>query len=175
MTTITTQNERLNKIANVLNKAKSDRADIINDVITVVINEAKDYKEMFSTKRLAQKWIVENMLEDAKANDVNNYIKRALYVAKAILVDGYIIKKEWLTIAQAEKLVRCDKAQVKKAMKYNDEETYCEECKSIIKTREIEKAFETLSDMNALSLFEDIKAKGGDDTRKLLNAMLKAL
>lgn len=175
MTNLLNQNETLNKIANVLTKAKDDRATIINDVISLVIAEAKDHKELFATKKLAQKWIVENMLNDAKANEVNAYIKRALYVAKAILIDGYKIKKEWLSIAQAEKAVRCDKGAINSFMVHTTEESYIESVKGEIKDRETQKALEYLSDTNAMSLFEDIKAKGGDDARKLLNNMLKAL
>lgn len=175
MTTLTTQNETLNKIANVLAKAKDDRASIINDVIAIVIAESKDFKSQFKTKRLAQKWIVENMLENAKSNEVNNYIKRALYVAKAVLVEGYIIRKEWLTIAQAEKLVRCDKNAVNKAMSYDDEEVYTDETKDIIKNREIDMAIATLKKADAIPVFNALKTQFGDDTRKVLNAMLKAL
>jgi hypothetical protein len=175
MTTLINKNETLNKIADVLIQAKNDRATIINEVIAVVIEESKNFKDGFATKKLAQKWIIENMLDGAKANEVNNYTKRALYVAKALLVDGYKIKKEWLSIAQAEKAVRCDKGAVNSFMTFDNEEDYVDNIKGEIDAREYTMAVKTLNKHDAMELFNDIKKVHGEDTRKILNAMLKAL
>lgn len=175
MTTLINKNETLNKITAVLTKAKDDRASIVNEVIALIIEEGKNHVEYFETKRKAQKYVIEYMLEGMNNDEVNGYTKRALYVAKAVLIDGMTIKKEFLSLAQAEKLVRCEKALVNKLMKIETEEEYIEEAKIIIKAREELRALDVLADNGAMNMFSDLKMSFGDDTRKILNAMLKAL
>lgn len=175
MTNLINKNETLNKITNVLAKAKDDRASIVNEVITLIIEEGKNQAEYFTTKKQAQKYIIEYMLEDINKDEVNGYTKRALYVAKAILIDGVKIKKEFLSLAQAEKLVRCDKALVNRAMSIESEEDYIYEAKTIIKAREEFRARDFLSEQNAMEIFDTLKTTFGDDTKKVLNAMIKTL
>ena len=96
-------------------------------------------------------------------------------MAKAILVDGYIIKKESLTLAQAENAVKCNKAQVNKAMKTENEDDYIATIKALIKMREIENAMKTITTLGGEDLRETIIKTFGEDAKKLLNAMIKTL
>jgi len=175
MTQLINKNETLNKIGAVLVKAKDDRATIINEVIDVIIAEAKNHTEHFTTKRKAQKFVIEYMLEGMNRDDVNTYTKRALYVAKAILVDGYTIKKESLTLAQAENAVKCEKSRVNKAMKTTDEDDYIATIKALIKLREIDSAMKTIATLGGTDMLDAIKSTFGDDAKKLVNAMQKVL
>lgn len=179
MKTLAELNIVLNKMT--ANKALVDstRSNIVNDIIKLIINEAKGHT--FTNKRVAQKWIIEELLSDDNKN-LDNYSKRALKVSKAILVDGYKIKKEALTIAQAEQLIKCPKAVVNKLMALNHEEVdengeseYTINCKEVIKEDNQSKAIEALNQMDKLHILRNLKEDLGEDVRKVLNLMLKAL
>lgn len=171
MKTLAELNITLNKMTS--NKALIDttRANIVNDIIVLVIDEAKGHS--FTNKRVAQKWIIEELLSDDNKN-LDNYAKRALKIARAILVDGYKIKKEALTIAQAEALIKCDKAVVNSLMVKEDEE-YTEEAKIVIAESEEVKALKALKELKAVATMEQLLKTFGTDTKKVLNLMIRAI
>ena len=179
MKTLHELNITLNKMTTNKSLVDTTRATIVNEIIALIINEAKGHS--FTNKRVAQKWIIEELLSDDNKN-LDNYTKRALKVSKAILVDGYKIKKEALTIAQAENLVKCDKTMVNKLMKLdsenvdeNGETEYSLACKKEIKNYTLVNARQALADLKASEQLKALKQTFGEDTRKVLNLMIKAL
>ena len=150
----------------------STRATIVNEIITLIIEESKGHE--FTNKRVAQKWIIEELLSDDNKN-LDTYTKRAIKLAKAILVEGYKVKKELLTLAQAENVCKEEKATVNGLMNY-DEEEYVEEVKEVIANYVKTQAIAKLAlEGDALEELKNLIQAHGEDTRKVLNNMLKAL
>ena len=118
LTNLTNLNITLNKMSANKRLVDTTRATVVNEIIALIISEAKEHS--FKNKRVAQKWIIVELLSDDNKN-LDNYTKRALKVAKALLVDGYKIKKEALTTAQAENLIKSSKAIVNNLMKLDSE------------------------------------------------------
>ena len=179
MKTLTELNVTLNKMSTNKRLVDTTRATIVNEIIALIIEEAKGHE--FTNKRVAQKWIIEELLSDDNKN-LDNYTKRALKVSKAILVDGYKIKKEALTIAQAENLIKSDKVEVNALMKYDSEivddkgETeYSAVCKMLINNRITNQAIAGLEEADATEAFKALENEFGANTRKILNLMIKAL
>ena len=164
-------NINLNKMSTNKQLVDSTRATIVNEIITLIIEESKGHE--FANKRVAQKWIIEELLSDDNKN-LDTYTKRAIKLAKAILVEGYKVKKELLTLAQAENVCKEEKATVNGLMELDGDE-YIEDVKECISLYTRNKAVNELHNLDALVNLEELKQKFGDDTRKVLNNMLKAL
>jgi len=131
---INTNNETLANMSDNINKAKVIRANTVQSIIRDTLDYANDHKDVFSTKKNAISVFIKQYLN----SDVDNYTKRALKVAKFILVDGYKVKRELLTIAQMEQLLTFNKNTINKLMSLDDE-SYITECKELIKSAKVEK------------------------------------
>lgn len=146
---ITTANETLVKMTNNQKLVKATRIEALNVVISECISFAKENSTVFTDgKKGAVKAFINNTLKD-KAVDA--YTKRAIKVAKFIVVDGYKIKKELLSLAQIEQLICFNKAQVNGLMKLEGDE-YIAEVKELINTAKIEKTTKIFSAKKAKSL-----------------------
>jgi hypothetical protein len=158
---------------------KSNRATAVNDIIKLVINETKEHS--FKSKKIAQKYVLSELLSDENIA-LDNYTKRAIKVSYAILIDGYKIKKESLTLSQAENLVKCNKDEVNNLMELSSEvdgETgesdYSIGAKALIKEFSKAKAIKELETLKALEMLETLKTLFGMDTKKVLNKMVETL
>ena len=138
---INTNNETLANMSDNINKAKVIRANTVQSIIRDTLDYANDHKEVFSTKKNAISTFIKNNLQ---GGEVDNYTKRALKVAKFILVDGFKIKRELLTIAQMEQLLTFNKNTVNQLMSLEDE-LYIIEVKELIKSAKIEKTTKVFS------------------------------
>ena len=108
----------------------------VRDIVNGAINEGKEGRNEFTSKKNAIAKYIENEL--GKSAKVDNFTKRALKIAKLILVDGYKIKLELLTLAQMEQLTAFSKNNVKALMTLDDE-IYVDAVKELIKTAKIAK------------------------------------
>jgi len=123
-----------------IKKAKTIRANTVQSIIRDTLDYASDHKDIFSTKKNAISTFIKQYIN----SDVDNYTKRALKIAKFILVDGYKIKKELLSLAQMEQLLTFNKNTVNKLMTLDDE-IYILEVKELIKSAKIEKTTKVFS------------------------------
>ncbi len=138
---INTNNETLANMSDNINKAKTIRANTVQSIIRDTLDYATDHKEIFSTKKNAISVFIKREL----SADVDNYTKRALKVAKFILVDGYKIKRELLTIAQMEQLLTFNKNVINSLMSVEDDELYIDAVKVLIKSAKVEKTTKVFS------------------------------
>jgi len=146
---ITTANDTLIKMTNNQKLVKATRVEALNIVISECIAFGKENSTVFTDgKKGAVTAFINNTLKD-KA--VDGYTKRAIKVAKFIVVDGYKIKKELLSLAQIEQLICFNKAQVNGLMKFEGDE-YITEAKELINTAKIEKTTKIFSSKKAKSL-----------------------
>lgn len=181
MQNLTELNIKLNKMTANKKLVDSTRATIVNDIIALIIEEAKEGHYTFTNKRMAQKWIIVQLLDDENKN-LDAYTKRAIGVAKKLLVDGYQIKKEALTLAQAENLLKADKKHVNGLMKHDAEDAdedgeteYSREAKALIKATQTTEALKAIEKAGLSDALKALKKAHGTDTKKVLNMMIKAL
>ena len=137
---INTNNETLSNMSDNIKKAQTIRANTVQSIIRDTLDYASDHKDIFSTKKNAISTFIKQYIN----SDVDNYTKRALKIAKFILVDGYKIKKELLSLAQMEQLLTFNKNTVNKLMTLDDE-IYILEVKELIKSAKIEKTTKVFS------------------------------
>jgi len=148
-TEIKKANETLVKMTNNQALVKATRIDALNVVITECIKFGKENSTVFTDgKKGAVQSFINNTLKDGA---VDNYTKRAIKVAKFIVIDGYKVKRELLTLAQIEQLICFNKAQVNGLMTYEGDE-YILEAKELIDTAKITKTTKVFSPKKAKSL-----------------------
>lgn len=145
--TITKANEDLTKARANAKLVISKRNNAVQTIITQIIEDSKAYKDTLSGKNA-----VAQTIKDLELVDVDAHTKRALNVAKAILVDGKKIKKELLTLSQMEQLLCFNQAQINALMNIDDAE-YLDAVKDLINTAKVEKT---------VKVFSKTKAKGGE-------------
>jgi len=138
--TINTNNETLANMTDNITKAQTIRANTVQSIIRDTLDYANDHKEVFSTKKNAISVFIKQHLN----SNVDTYTKRALKVAKLILIDGYKVKRELLTLAQIENLLTFNKNTVNKLMQF-DGDMYIDEVKELIKSAKIEKTTKVFS------------------------------
>ena len=147
MNSINTNNETLNNMTENIKKAQDIRTNTVQSIIRDTLDYATTHKDVFSTKKNA---IAVYIKQNLASGEVDNYTKRALKVAKLVLVDGYKIKRELLTIAQMEQLLSFNKNIVNSMMTINDDE-YVDAVKELIKSAKIEKTTKVFSAKKASS------------------------
>ena len=147
MNSINTNNETLNNMTENIKKAQDIRTNTVQSIIRDTLDYATTHKDVFSTKKNA---IAVYIKQNLASGEVDNYTKRALKVAKLVLVDGYKIKRELLTIAQMEQLLSFNKNIVNSMMSINDDE-YVDAVKELIKSAKIEKTTKVFSAKKASS------------------------
>jgi len=145
--TINTNNETLANMSSNITKAQDIRKNTVQSIIRDTIEYANDHKDLFSSKKNAIAVFIKTHLNA----DVDAYTKRALKVSKLILVDGYKVKRELLSLAQMEQLLTFNKNSVNQLMAH-DGELYTDEVKALIKTAKIEKSTKVFSAGLAKSL-----------------------
>lgn len=141
--TITTANETLVKARENATKVITKRNSAVQTIVTQIIADSKAYKNTLSSKNA-----VAEAVKDLELTEVDAHTKRALKVAKAILVDGKKIKKELLTLSQMEQLLCFNIAQVNELMDYEDEE-YVDMVKDLIDTAKVERIVRVFSKSKA--------------------------
>ena len=114
-------NQTLVNMTENIAKAKAIRVTSVNDVIKATIEFSRENSEVFSSKKNAISVFLKTVYGD---KNVDTYTKRATKVAKAILVDGYKLRKEFLTLAQMEHLCSFTKATVNGIFEEFDDEEY---------------------------------------------------
>lgn len=138
---INTNNETLTNMTENISKANVIRKNTVQSIIRDTLDYASDHKDVFSTKKNAIATFIKTNLN----GEVDNYTKRALKVAKLILVDGYKVKRELLSLAQIEQLLTFNKNTVSAMMKIEDDDMYIENVKALIKSAKIEKTTKVFS------------------------------
>ena len=146
MKTLIEANKNLNKATAVITTAKLNRATAVNDTMDAIFDIYNDKKELFANRRTAMRLIIQELLN---VKTIDPYTKRAIKVARIVLVEGYKMKKELLSLAQLEALSCFDKTVVNKLMKTEDDEDYVEACKELIKTAYVEATAKTFSKATA--------------------------
>ena len=141
MATFKNMNTTFTKATNTITKIGEARQNTVKDVIKLCIEDAKANKHNFTSKKTAIASYIKETLGDAKAD---NYYKRSLKVAKSILVDGYKLKTELLTLAQMEQLTAFNKNVVNALMSL-DEDEYIEAVKDVIKSAKVTKSTKVFS------------------------------
>ena len=127
-------NDTLTKMTNNMAAAKAIRANTVNVVIDATLDYCKENKETFSTKKNAIADFIKRAMDD-KSADI--YTKRAIKVAKCILVDGHKMKKEELSLAQMEQLCHF-KANIVNALMDLSGDDYLIAVKELIKLAKVE-------------------------------------
>jgi hypothetical protein len=127
-------NETLLKMTNNMAAAKAIRANTVNVVIDATLEYCKENKETFSTKKNAIADFIKRAMDDKSAD---NYTKRAVKVAKYILVDGHKMKKEELSLAQMEQLCHF-KVNIVNALMELSGDDYLIAVKELIKLAKVE-------------------------------------
>jgi len=122
-------NEGLIKASINASLVKRVRASNVNEAINAVIDYYKQDGTIFSSKKNCISVFIKSVLND-KA--VDKYTKRAVTVAKTILVDGYKFRREFLTLSQMEQLSKFDSKRVNELMSEEDEEEYILSVKALI-------------------------------------------
>lgn len=125
----------LNKMALAAEKIRKDKSNNIQLIISEVLSDSKEYKEIFTSSKKGVAHAISLKLQDKK---LDSYTKRALKVASKILVDGYKMKKELLSLAQMEQLICFDISLVNALMSVADE-FYLDEAKDLINKGKITK------------------------------------
>ena len=174
MNTLNTLNNALIALTAQANTIKDGRITLVDDIIKLIITESKAIKSDFENRKMAQKWIMFTLLEDDNTK-LDTYAKRTIKLTYKLLIDGYVINKEFLTLARAEKLCKCSKNEVNKLKSIDDTEEYNELVIQLISDYEIEKAKKAISAMGEdyIELAKLIRAK--KDTQKFLNLLQKAI
>jgi len=136
MKTLLEVNNGLNKARTNSIKVKEVRATSVQDAVEAIFALYHDKKELFSGNR---KMLMKLIIADQLANvNVDDYTKRAIRVANKLLIDGYKVRKELLTLSQIENLMQFDKGLVNVLMNTEDDEIYVTEVIELIKTATVE-------------------------------------
>ncbi len=143
---IKTQNETLAKQTRGVASIAKTRNETVKTMITEVLDYAKTNKEVFTkqTKKSIMTTFINNQ-GFKTSKELDNYTLRALRIAKVILVDGYSVKYEVLTLSEVEKLTKFSKSSVKKLFAISDDTEYVLKVKALIKTARIEKTTKVFS------------------------------
>lgn len=142
-------NQSLVNMTENIAKAKAIRATSVNDVIKATIEFSKENNEIFSSKKNAISVFLKSVYGDKQ---VDMYTKRAVKIAKAILVDGYKLRREFLTLAQMEHLTAFTKATVNGIFEEFDDEEYILAVKDLINDAKIVKQTKVFSVAKAKKL-----------------------
>ena len=149
MTNLIKANETLTKMTANIKLAQDKRYERVQAVINETLSFYKANKEVFSTKKNAVSVFLKTVYAD-KAIDA--YTKRAVKIAKAVLIDGYKIRKEVLSLAQMEQLTKFGIRTVNDLMAIDNDDEYCEAVKALIKCAKVEKVTRVFSASKAKSL-----------------------
>lgn len=148
-TLLLNSNQTLVNMTENIAKAKTIRVTSVNEVINATIEFSRENSEVFSSKKNAISVFLKSVYGD-KVVDV--YTKRAVKVAKAILVDGYKLRREFLTLAQMEHLCAFTKATVNGIFEEFDDEEYILAVKDLINDAKIVKQTKVFSVAKAKKL-----------------------
>jgi hypothetical protein len=175
-TVLNALNDKLLTMTANAQKIKDVRATVINEIIALIISEAKASHISFANKRLAQKWVLTKLLADEKINS-DPFTKRAVTLAKKLLVDGYVIRKELLTLSQAENLCSVQKSTVNSLMdidvKEDEGEEYLSEVKEVITNYKHDRANKLILERGLKTKFDTLKGLGLSKAE--INLMVTAL
>jgi hypothetical protein len=105
------------------------------------VSEIKKLDEKSLVKVIQYKVATAEGIEDFK---LNNDTKRILKISHK-LISGYKVKKELLSIAQIEQLITFNKETVNSIMNIQDDESYLDAVKEIIKTAKINTSTQVFS------------------------------
>ena len=141
MNTFNTTNDTLKSASQTITKINIARITNVRDTIALCIQDANENKHNFTSKKNAIAAYIKSIELD---NNADNYFKRAVKIAKTILVDGYKFKIELLTVAQMEQLSAFNKNIVNALMDFEDD-LYTDAVKSLIKSAKIEKGTKVFS------------------------------
>lgn len=148
-TLLLNSNQTLVNMSENIAKAKAIRVTSVNEVIKATIEFSRENSEIFSSKKNAISVFLKSVYGD-KAVDV--YTKRAVKIAKAILIDGYKLRREFLTLAQMEHLIAFTKATVNGIFEEFDDEEYILAVKDLINDAKIVKQTKVFSVTKAKKL-----------------------
>lgn len=148
METLIKANETLNKMSANIKLANDIRKETVQDVINSTLEAVKSSEINFSTKKNAISHFLKIALDDKKAD---TYTIRATKVAKVLLVDGYKIKKELLSLAQMEQILCFKKSTVIDLMKLDDAD-YVEAVKELINSAKIQKGAKVFNKSKAKNI-----------------------
>ena len=143
MNTFNNMNNTLNTATDTITKINVARIANVRDIITLCIEFSNEHKAEFSTKRNANAKFIEAILGD-DSKTANAYFKRSVVIAKHILVDGYKIKMELLTLAQMEQLTAFNKNKVNALMSLSGDD-YVASVKGLIITAKVAKSTKVFS------------------------------
>ena len=145
MKSIIANNTVLQNMTANIKKAQKLRVDTVNALITDVLIEGKKH-DTFTSRKAANKYVVQNLLEDVKTDA---YTKRAVVIAGKIIVDGYKAKRELLTFAQLEQLLKFKVERVNALMTLEDDD-YINAVKELIKSAKVERKVKVFSAKKAI-------------------------
>ena len=148
-TLLLNSNQTLANMTENIAKAKAIRITSVNDVIKATIEFSRENSEVFSSKKNAISVFLKSVYGD---KTVNIYTKRAVKVAKAILMDGYKLRREFLTLAQMEHLTAFTKETVNGIFEEFDDEGYIIAVKDLINDAKIIKQTKVFSVAKAKKL-----------------------
>lgn len=142
-------NQSLVNMTENISKAKAIRVASVNEVIKATIEFSRENSEVFSSKKNAISVFLKTVYGD---KNVDTYTKRAVKVAKAILMDGYKLRREFLTLSQMEHLCAFTKATVNGIFEEFDDEEYILAVKDLINDAKIIKQTKVFSVAKAKKL-----------------------
>ena len=148
MTNLIESNRKLTNMSKNIKTAQEKRVVAVQDAINAVLDYTKNNKEIFVNKKTCIAIFCKEYLAD-KSIDI--YTKRAIKVARMVLVDGYKMRKELLTLAQMEQLLTFTKKSVNDLMD-TEEEFYLEKVKELIKSAKVKKSTKVFSSAKAKKL-----------------------
>ena len=135
-TLLLNSNQTLVNMSENIAKAKAIRVTSVNEVIKATIEFSRENSEVFSSKKNAISVFLKSVYGD---KNVDTYTKRAVKVAKAILMDGYKLRREFLILSQMEHLCAFTKATVNGIFEEFDDEEYILAVKNLINDAKIER------------------------------------
>ena len=122
-------NGKLAKITESIKRAQGMRKDNIIALINAIKELGADVKSEYG---LSQRRSRVKAVELFGESDLDSHSRRALKIAKSLIVDGYKIRFDDISIAQSEKLIRLNKAEVNALYEKYEGLEYSEEVKSLI-------------------------------------------
>ena len=148
MKNIAHYNQNFTKATINAKKVNEVRLENVNEAINFIMDNYKSSD--FTNKKNFVSYFINNTLNiDSKETQIDAYTKRVIKVAKALICDGYKIKKELLTIAQMENLIAFNSQKVNNLMKADD---YLMAVKELKETAKVEKKVKIFSKAKAKSL-----------------------
>lgn len=132
-----TLNSNLSTATSNIIKANIARQSNVKDILGLCQNLAKDNKSSFGSNKLAKSHYINSLLNISKENKVNvdKYTRRAITIAYKIIVEGYKVKKEFLTLSQMEQITSFSVNTCNSHMTFDA--TYLDEVKATIKTAQV--------------------------------------